>query len=421
MMPENIEECIITISEAIREVRMRSAVLVITNLEFSANKWNSETPIKYVLNKLKEPGLSVVIVSNNYTENLITHDVPQLVVRIEKLSIRQKYEILKSTMDAEFDKGLNISEICRRYNFSYEDLPVILQEAKNYRHVRDIKDKVKAVDLNMAFRYHARKNFGKLAKRIEPRRTFDDLIVSDEIKKQLCEVLIAAKHREKVLESGFANKIGLSGRGISALFSGYSGTGKTLAAEVIANHLGVDLIKIDLSNVVDKYIGETEKNISKIFDLAERDSAVIFFDEADALFGKRSVVTDSKDRHANIEVAYLLQRLEDHPGLVILATNNRNHLDEAFSRRFTFIIPFTFPDVTIREELWRNAWPDKIKISKEIDFFELANKAELTGGNIRNIALIASWLAAEENVEIGQKHISLAIERELKKTGHFPL
>jgi SpoVK/Ycf46/Vps4 family AAA+-type ATPase len=169
-----------------------------------------------------------------------------------------------------------------------------------------------------------------------------------------------------------------------------------------------------------KYIGETEKNLSKIFDLASADAGVLFFDEADALFGKRSEVKDAHDRHANIEVSYLLQRLERYPGLVVLASNNRSHLDSAFCRRLTFMLHFSFPDVAIRERIWRTIWPQQIALSSAINFSELARCVELTGGSIRNVALLSSWLAASEGApQIECVHVERALRRELAKTGRM--
>ena len=220
-----------------------------------------------------------------------------------------------------------------------------------------------------------------------------------------------------MLEEGCARKVAC-GTGVSGLVWGDCGNGKTRVAEVRAGELGVDLIKIELSAVVNKYIGGTEKNLARMFDIAGQDAGVLFFDEADALFGKRSEVKDAKDRTANIEVSYLLQRLESYPGLVILATNHRNHLDSAFSRRLTFMIRFPFPDVHLRERMWRAIWPDAIQLAEEIDLHQLAQRAEMTGANIRNAALLASWLAAEEgDSRIQPHHIERAIKRELAKIG----
>lgn len=418
-LPRDHVAALQTLGEAMREVRMREAVLVLRQQEEQEEE-PQESAIDWT-GHLLQPGLRVVILCERQAGHMLIPGVPQLVVELTGLSRTEKEQLLSQSLNGDFEPNLDIVSFCRRFSFTRETLPLILQEAKSYQRLRNASDTVCASDLNKAFGLHARKNFGRLAQRKEPKRTFDDLVVADELKVQLSEILMAAKHRDTVLEQGFASKVGY-GTGVSALFCGHSGTGKTMAAEVIAGQLGVDLIKVDLSTVVNKYIGETEKNLSRIFDLAEADAGVLFFDEADALFGKRSAVTDSKDRHANIEVAYLLQRLENHPGLVILATNNRNHLDDAFSRRFTFITRFNFPDATLREQMWRRIWPAKVALSPRINFTELAKNAELTGANIRNIALMSAWLAADEHQpHICEQHIRLAMRRELEKVGRLSL
>lgn len=301
---------------------------------------------------------------------------------------------------------------------------LIQQVALSWHDMRNAIDETRALscrnavpqesDFRQTFLRRARQNFGRLAQRISPQRRWQDIVIDVELKEELCDLLMAVRCREAVLARGFSHKLGLA-TGISSLFYGNPGTGKTLVAEILAAELGVDLIKVDLSTVVNKYIGETEKNLGRIFDLAAQDAGVLFFDEADALFGKRSESKDAKDRHANIEVAYLLQRLEQHPGLVILATNNRSHLDDAFTRRFTFITRFHWPDTVLREKMWRQAWPTEFSLAPDVNFSRLA-QVQLTGANIRNIALQASWLAAEETC-ISSAHIDKAMKREMAKMG----
>ncbi|WP_312692387.1 ATP-binding protein [Kosakonia sp.] len=314
-----------------------------------------------------------------------------------------------------------LQALAERYAFHPADIPLLMMEADYYRQLRDRAAPLDTEDLRQTLLFRSRKNFGKLAQRIVPVRGFDDMVVSPSVQKQLNEILVAIRLRESVTIKHFAHKTG-GKTGISALFYGDSGTGKTLAAEVLAQHLGVDVIKVDLSTVVSKYVGETEKNLSQVFDLAEADSGVLFFDEADALFGKRSETKDAHDRHANIEVAYLLQRLENYPGLVILATNNRGHLDTAFSRRFTFITHFTYPDAELREQMWQKIWPATLKVADDVDFAKLAVRTDLTGASIRNVALLAAVLAADEQSEkIASGHIERALKRELGKLGRVLL
>ena len=255
----------------------------------------------------------------------------------------------------------------------------------------------------------------ELAQCIVPAAAWDDLILPDAQKNILRQIAAQARHRMKVYETwGFATK-GRRGLGVSALFAGESGTGKTLAAEVLAHQLDLDLYRIDLSSVVSKYIGETEKNLRQVFDAAEEAGAALLFDEADALFGKRSDVKDSHDRYANIEVSYLLQRMEAYQGLAILTTNLKSALDRAFQRRLRFIVEFPFPSPAEREAIWRRAFPPAAP-TDGIDPAALA-QLKLPGGSIRNIALNAAFLAAEANRPVAMAHILEAAHQEAEKNG----
>jgi SpoVK/Ycf46/Vps4 family AAA+-type ATPase len=232
-------------------------------------------------------------------------------------------------------------------------------------------------------------------RRQTPRRT----VITLDVRKPTIRV----RQRSKVYETwGFAAK-GARGLGIGALFSGASGTGKTMAAEALAGELRLDLYRIDLSQVVSKYIGETEKNLRRVFDAAEEGGAVLLFDEADALFGKRSEVKDSHDRYANIEVSYLLQRMESYRGLAILTTNMKNALDAAFLRRIRFIVSFPFPDAEQRAEIWRRIFPPSTP-TEGLDVDKLA-RLNVAGGNIRNIALNAAFLAADAGQPVCMSHL----------------
>ena len=240
-----------------------------------------------------------------------------------------------------------------------------------------------------------RPRLDELAQRLDAKATWDDLVLPPQEEKLLHQIAAQVSQRAKVYEAwGFGQKMN-RGLGISALFAGDSGTGKTMAAEVIANELRLNLYRIDLSAVVSKYIGETEKNLRRLFDAAEDGGAILFFDEADALFGKRSEVRDSHDRYANIEINYLLQRLEAYRGLAILATNMKNALDGAFTRRLRFIVNFPFPGLAERRDIWQKVFPPQT-LTKGLDFDRLA-RLNLTGGNIHNVALNAAFLAAKAN------------------------
>jgi hypothetical protein len=266
-----------------------------------------------------------------------------------------------------------------------------------------------------ACRDRAGSGLDELARRIEPAYDWQDIVVPDDVIGQLRELADQVEQRSRVYERwGFGTKLG-RGRGITALFAGPSGTGKTMASEILARHLRLDLQRIDLAGVVSKYIGETEKNLRRVFDAAEASGAILLFDEADALFGTRTEVRDSHDRYANLEINYLLQRMEDYSGLAILATNRRAALDTAFLRRLRFVIEFPFPGPDERRRIWESVFPPAAALD-DIDHGALS-RLELSGGNIRTIALNAAFLAAADDDPIGMSHLMRAAAREYAKLG----
>ena len=284
-------------------------------------------------------------------------------------------------------------------------LKTIENNGYNYSYIND--------QLWQMCRTQARPHLEQLAQRIESNVTWEDLILSESELNILRELAIHVRHKEQVYHHwGFAKK-NTRGLGISALFAGASGTGKTLAAEVLGNELQLDVYRIDLSSIVSKYIGETEKNLRKIFDAAEGCGAILLFDEADALFGKRSEVKDSHDRYANMEVSYLLQRIESYQGLAILTTNLKDDLDRAFLRRIRFIVQFPFPDFSQRSAIWQRIFPVNTP-TQGLNFEKLA-KLNVAGGNIRNIAINAAFLAANSQDLVQMKHILQAAQSEYSK------
>ncbi|MFI9309549.1 ATP-binding protein [Streptomyces triculaminicus] len=259
----------------------------------------------------------------------------------------------------------------------------------------------------------ARMSLDELGRRIEPRAGWEDLVLADRQHEILREAVAHVRRRATVYQEWGFESVLRRGLGVTALFAGGSGTGKTLAAEVVAGELGVDLFVIDLSQIVSKYIGETEKNLRKVFDAAERGGALLLFDEADALFGKRSEVKDSHDRYANLEVSYLLMRMEAYRGLAILTTNMKQALDQAFMRRIRFIVDFPFPGVPERAEIWRRVIP-RATPSEDLDPDRLA-QLTVAGGSIRNIALAAAFLAADEGSPLRMRHMLAAARTEYVK------
>ncbi|MGE3960569.1 MAG: AAA family ATPase [Dehalococcoidia bacterium] len=271
-------------------------------------------------------------------------------------------------------------------------------------------------DVDAAVRRLASGALDELATRIESRRSWDHLVLPRQQERQLRELVARYRHSATVFDRWGFNASANSG--IVALFAGPSGTGKTLAAEVVGTALGLDVYKVDLSSLVSKYIGETEKNLERIFDAASAGNVVLFFDEADALFGKRSEVSDSHDRYANIEVAYLLQRIEAYDGIVVLATNLRANLDDAFLRRIHVSVDFRDPDEPQRLQIWQRSFPSVAPVD-DLDLAWLAKTFRVTGGNIRNASTTAAFLAADADRAITMTDVVRGIDRELEKLGRL--
>jgi hypothetical protein len=270
-----------------------------------------------------------------------------------------------------------------------------------------------------AARLYSNPRLSSLARKLQPRYGWEDIVLPADQRTLLKEIVNTVRQRPRVLDEwGVGLKLA-SSRGVTVLFAGPPGTGKTMAAEVISGELGLDLYKIDLSTVISKYIGETEKNLEKIFNEAETSNAILFFDEADSLFGKRSEVRDSHDRYANIEISYLLQRMEAYDGVTILATNLRANLDEAFTRRLQFAVDFPFPEEVDRLRIWKTLFPPDVPCGEDVDLSLLARRFKLAGGNIRNIIVNAAYLAAADGGMVTMNHLLHGTRRELQKMGRL--
>jgi adenylate kinase family enzyme len=278
-----------------------------------------------------------------------------------------------------------------------------------------------AADLDFGARHASSSRVGELAARLEPAYGWAHLVLPDRQLDLLRSISSYLRHRDRVLSDWGYDRTVSRTQGLKVLFAGASGTGKTMAAQVLGAELGLEIFRVDLATVVSKYIGETEKNLERIFGAADGSNAILFFDEADALFGKRSEVSDSHDRYANIEVAYLLQRMEAYPGAVILATNFRRNIDEAFIRRLDFVVDFPFPEEEDRRRIWRLLLPDEAPIAEDVDVDFLAAQFKLSGGAIRNCSLSAAFQAADEDAAIGMRHLVRAVAQEFAKQGRLTL
>jgi winged helix domain-containing protein/ATPase family protein associated with various cellular activities (AAA) len=309
------------------------------------------------------------------------------------------------------------SQLAGQFRLTPGQIRSAIELASNRVLMRKEKRELTRADLPAACREQSNHRLRDLAVKIEPHYGWNDLVLPAEKLAHLREICGQFRHRYKVFGTwGFGKKLSY-GKGLSALFIGPSGTGKTMAAEVLARELELHLYKVDLSGLVSKYIGETEKNLSRIFEEAETSNAILFFDEADALFGKRTKVRDAHDRYANIETSFLLQKMEEYEGVVILATNLSENMDEAFTRRIRFIVEFPFPDEANRLRIWKAHLPAETPVSADVDCAGLAREFTLSGGNIRNIALSAAFLAADDGDEVGLQHILHGTRREFEKLG----
>jgi hypothetical protein len=342
-------------------------------------------------------------------------EVPVRTVSLPKLDRRAQTRLWVAVLSTTANSvNGEVERIAQQFDLGPSDISRVVSMAAA-RAARDSRRNagISGSDLWAACREHVALGLEELARRIEPCFTWEDIVVPPIVLAQLREIASQVDQRARVYETwGFGEKLG-RGRGISVLFAGASGTGKTMAAEVIAKHLDLDLYRIDLSGIVNKYIGETEKNLRRVFDAAERSGALLFFDEADALFGTRTEVRDSHDRYANIEVNYLLQRMEDYSGLAVLATNRKQSLDQAFLRRLRFVIDFPFPDAEHRRRIWQRVFPSASRTGA-LDYNALA-RLEVPGGNIRSIAVNAAFLAAGEDAPITTLHVMRAAAREFAK------
>jgi AAA+ superfamily predicted ATPase len=373
-----------------------------------------------LIKELSKIQLPVFITGNHPIKNSEIKELSLFqVLEIKTPDFEDRVNIWNYTLAGrEIVVSINTSTLlAERFRFTKEQIFSIINSV--VIHHPDLKEEPKIADL--LFSECENRLLMKLpnfSTRVSSLYSWEDLILPKSQKELLNSICIYMEYRNKVYETWGFNKKVPYGQGISVLFTGVSGTGKTMAAGILGKKLHREVYKIDLSMVVSKYIGETEKNLSSVFDEAESSLAILFFDEADALFGKRSSVRDAHDRYANIEVAYLLQRMEEYSGITILATNFRQNMDDAFTRRIQFIVEFPLPDKDDRELLWKNAFPVEAPLHADIDYSFLARKFNLSGANIKNVSLDAAFKASADNsTHICMEHIFQAIKRECEKTG----
>lgn len=404
-----------------REAILNNAVLLFTGIEFFYKNDEQSVLSLYAIDKTiaEIPGLVFMSsCKSSASESGRKKPLIRVSLPIQNYDLRKTiWQSALAQASIKVESGV-IEELANQFQFTRGQIEDAVKQLSYLKLVENNSTTETSRELvYRACRDQNSSQLGELAKKLTPVYTWDDIIISAERLAQLKEICDQARLHHAVMETwGFGKKL-QRGQGLSVLYSGPSGTGKSMAAEIIASDLGLDLYQVDLSGIVSKYIGETEKNISHVFDEAQQSNSILFFDEADALFGKRTEVKDSHDRYANIEINYLLQRIEEYSGIVILATNMRGHLDDAFTRRLRISIDFPFPDSQQRQQIWQKVFPPKAPLSDDIDLKFLADRFKLSGGNIKNAALIGAFAAAKDKQKIAMKHIIFGIKREFQKIG----
>lgn len=408
-----------------REARLHNCILHIRLKEYgefaeNMNREKSRTAVLYTF--LQESRLHGIVITGIKSYNRIKNSIGGnlFAFYIPMPSVEERYEIwnrLLNCTSAEDGEDL-ITGLAVKFRFTPGRIQSVLDSAALTAHTDKENHRViELQDIYRCCREESNQGLLSFSRKIVPHYKWEDIILPQDTLDQLKEICISIQHRRKVYwEWGFESKFSL-GKGLNILLAGPPGIGKTMSAEIIAGELGLDLYKIDLSCVVSKYIGETEKNLSRIFNEAETSNCILFFDEADALFGKRTEVRDSHDRYANIEINFLLQKMDEYDGVVLMATNMRKNLDSAFARRLHHVVEFPFPDEKYREAIWRNAFPHDTPRTDDIDYAFLAGKFKIPGGNIKNIVVNSAFLASANGGKVNMENIILAVKREYQKMG----
>ena len=404
------------ISYIFRESLLQNSALYLEHFEVLFNNDEKKHAKNIIFKALKEHKGTIFLGTEVSIKNLEKIGKKFFKIEIPEFNYFLRKKAWKKYLESFDFNDSEINELTNKFKFTPSQIKNIAMSVENLLAIGD-KEKIILDDIYSLCRNQFNESLSGLARKVELKFKWKDLILPEDKKEQLIELKNYIKNKGIVFyDWGFDDKLSLA-KGTNILFSGTSGTGKTMAASVIATNLGLDIYKIDLSMIVSKYVGETEKNLNKVFKETEDSDAILFFDEADALFGKRTDVSNSHDRYSNIEVSYLLQKMEEHEGIVIMATNLSKNMDDAFLRRIHFSVEFPFPDCESRKAIWEQTFPSADLRENDIDFDFLANNFKLSGSNIKNVIVSAAFLAAEDSKKINMNHIIHGIKREYQKLG----
>ncbi len=412
----------VNLNKTIREVLLHDSFLCLTNFEnFESDPQGQGRLEEAVLDLLEEIGSQVdtLFITSwhkwHLRKKISGYNWFDLEIalphRVER-SIVWENIVGKKELSQEID----LNELANKFHFTPGQIVNGLAEARQRARWQG-KEQITSKILYDACYKQISHSLHKKASLVYASFRMEDLVLPREQKQHIINACNHVKYRHVVLDQwGFEDKLPY-GKGVSMLLGGPPGTGKTMAAQVVAHELGLEMYKIDLSQVVSKYIGETEKSLKEVFDEAEKSSAIIFLDECDSILGKRTDVKDAHDRYANIETSFLLQKIEEFEGVSILATNYLTNIDAAFLRRINYVIHFPFPNQALREKIWQSIFPEKTPVSRDVDYKFLAKQFEMTGGTIKNIAVNAAFLAAAARKEVSMKYVVLALRDEMTKQG----
>lgn len=402
------------IYDILREVKLVNGVLCLDHFTYDKTAARE----RYFLRHLSRHCQVLFILSRDNRP----HDLKLEAFRVIKLELAMPDYTMRKRVWAHFLKANQmccdeIDDLARAFHFTIGRIRSVVETVRAFE-AHDNRDGIVTTERLFEASYRSIKHdFGDKAQKVEVRYTFNDLVLPNEIMEELHSICARVRNSGKVFDEwGFGEKLAY-GKGLAMIFSGEPGTGKTMAAHAIAKTLNLELYQIDLSQMVSKYIGETEKNLNFIFNEAQRSSAILFFDEADALFGKRTTIASANDKYANVETSYLLQKIEAYEGVTILSSNFLKNMDKAFIRRMNHIIEFHMPNSEQRLKIWEGIFPSKVPLSDSVDLDFLSTHFELSGGNIKNIALRAAFMAAERNEAITMRDLLFAAKEELHKIG----
>ena len=404
---------------ACREAIINQGVLCFFNFDYFMSEENENYQyINLIMSTARQYSALVVILSKDpIKKRNMFNDYMWLDIRVPLPNKDESIKLWQRCLsDVSLDEKIEPYEMANKFTFTPGQIIGTAIESKKLKLWKQSQTISKKEFYDCAYAQIVH-DLEKKATLIYARYNWDQLILDKEQKDMLKNACDQVRFKHIVYDKwGFEKRLAY-GRGVSMLFAGPPGTGKTMAAQVVANDLGIEIYKVDLSQIVSKYIGETEKNLNDLFNEAKKSNVILFFDETDALLGKRTEVKDSHDKNSNLETSYLLQKMEEYDGITVMSTNYLENIDQAFFRRISYVIHFPFPDVESRKKIWENMYPENVPLEEDVDFDYLANQFEIAGGNIKNIAVVSAFLAAKENSKVGMKHIIKAIKYELTKQG----